>query len=443
MDRETNFLTQKVNVGDAAGAIRTSRRFENLLLYSVGSQLNNRLFASSLPLTSPVLLTPVDSEITKWLIFDVKVNASQTTVVFLASRTINGMNESPRLYSVPLAGGEITRINAPLDAANQSIQRFSFLNDQEVIYLTGFNSGSAKLYRSHIDGSSVAQISLPSDSESDVNEYEISSSGDYVVYRGDLLINEQTEVFATHLPTLQIERISRPMSIEEDVIGFDLFDDADRVVYEVGNSFVSMPFMRTRSLDINDELVLDTNPEFLNVKLTNANTGRVIYTSFSGSSFDQRSSPISGGMETSLAFPYTGAARYQIVSPQSGFVAMGFSRFTERLELFINRPDGSRLKQLALGDNSVEYSPEFTIDDSALMFSQVDGNVHELMIYETASEQLRVIDRVDQFGQEILYTKPNPIYPFEVVYLKNQQTLFQQNEIWVYIRDEVFKNGFE
>lgn len=443
IDRENDFLNQKVNVGDAAGAIRWVRLFDDLILYSVGLQTNNRLFASTLPLTAPVELTPYAGGITSWLLFDAQVNASRTTVVFRANQRINGTSVSGRLYSVPLAGGAITLMNAPLDSSFQSVTSFTFLNDQEVIYQTWTMNGSAKLYRASLDGSSAVQISLPADEDSDVFEYEISSSGDYVVYRGDLLTNEQAEVFATHLPTGQIERISRGMSLEEDVIQFDLFDDADRVVYEVGNSFVAAPFMRTRSLDVNDELFLDGNPEFRNVSLTNAATGRVIYTSFSGSFFDHRSSPVSGGMELSLAFPYTGTIRVQIISPQSGFVAMGFSRITDRRELFINRTNGSGLRQLSLGDNSVEFAPEFTVDDAALVFSQVDGNTHELIFYDTVSQRLQVLDRVDQFGQRILFTRPSPVDPDEVVYVKNEQTLFQQNEIWLTSLSQVFSDGFE
>lgn len=447
IDRDNDFLNQKVNVGDAAGAIQLLRSFDNLVLYSVGAQMSNRLFASRLPLSSPVELTPVAGEVTDWLIFDAKVNASQSTVVFVARREVNGVEESIQLYSVPLTGGPITRINAPLDNGSQGISEVVFLNDDEVIYRTAFSSGSGKLYRASIDGSSAVQISLPSDADSDVREFRLSSSGEMVVYRGDLLSNEQFELFATHLPSSQIERISLGMSSEEDVIQFSLFGDSDRVVYEVGNSFVSQNFLRTRSLSLDDTQVLQGVPDFEGIQLTQTAVGRVIYTSVTSpggtTSFDHRTLPISGGQGFSLAFPFSGTASFEILSPQTSFVAMGFIRFSGRRELFINRSNGSGLRQLALGDNSVEYRPVFTVDDSALVFSQVDGNVQELMLYDTASQRLQVLDRVEEFGQLFLDAVRHPTDPNEVIYRKNVQTLFEQPEIWVVSLSEVFSDGFE
>jgi hypothetical protein len=317
------------------------------------------------------------------------------------------------------------------------------LSDQEVIYQTSAQNGSSKLYRASLDGSAVAQISLPASADSDVSEYEVSSSGDYVVYRGDLVLNEQFALFSTHLPTLAIDQLSEGLSIEEDIVWFDLIEDADRVVYVRGNSFVLPTAVRTRSLAVNDRTSLPAAPEFQNRMLTRAAVGRFIYTRTFNSTLEFRSAPVSVGIDISLAFPFTGAARQQVISPQSGFVALGFNRLTDRRELFINRPDGGGLVQLAQDNFSVEDAVKFTIDDSALTFAQIDGNVQELVAYDTGDGVMRVLDRVDQFGQSIRFPQTSPMDPDEVVYLKDEQTLFNQSEIWLVTINNVFRNGFE
>lgn len=108
-----------------------------------------------------------------------KITPDSSRVVYNAEQDIGGVSE---LYNVPIGGGPITKLNAPLMPGDNVSSDFEISPDStQVIYLGDLDTNNTtKLYRSQINATGSTQIS----EDILVPSFEFHPSGDPILYIG-------------------------------------------------------------------------------------------------------------------------------------------------------------------------------------------------------------------------------------------------------------------
>lgn len=238
-----------------------------------------------------------------------QVTPDGTRVVFLANPTAPGVVE---LFSVPVGGGAVTRLNAPLTAGGD-VTSFGFSPDgTQVLYLAnGERYFNVDLYVVPVAGGAVTQLSSTLPGRCDVLDFSVSMDQQRVVYRTNRGGGECSPGDLYSVPLAG--GVPTQINLAQSDIHVDLFaitPDSSRVVYR------------------------DGSPNEIRVY----------------------SVPIDGGTSARLDDPISSAWRFAI-TPDSGNVMLGHN--------------GGDLTQapIAGGGNTLLIDTDDTINDSMLLSS--------------------------------------------------------------------------
>jgi hypothetical protein len=138
--------------------------------------------------------TPMDSSLDSRFI----VTNDSANVVFILRQ---GYSEES-LHVVPVDGSEgPLQLTAPSTLAE--IRDFQVTPNNEVVVFTAEQDGGDQflLFAARLDGTTgvpVQQANIPN-ADGDVREFEVTPDSSEVLFRGDLLVNEQNDLFATNI----------------------------------------------------------------------------------------------------------------------------------------------------------------------------------------------------------------------------------------------------
>jgi Tol biopolymer transport system component len=127
-------------------------------------------------------------------------------VVYRADQDTDGVFE---LYSVPIDGGTVTKLNDPLVAGGNVAASFWIGADSSWVYYQADQEtdGVNEVYSVPIDGGTVTKLNDPLVAGGNVPGFDVSADGRWVVYRADQDTNNVWELysvgeFATFLPVV-------------------------------------------------------------------------------------------------------------------------------------------------------------------------------------------------------------------------------------------------
>ena len=125
---------------------------------------------------------------------DIQITSDSASVVYLAEQITDGLIE---LFSVPIAGGPVTRLNTDLPA-NADVNDFLLTPDgTRVIYRAEQEFDNVReLYSVPVTGGVPVKLSPPLPNGGDVLRFKISPTGDRVAFIGDVETNGVTELFS-------------------------------------------------------------------------------------------------------------------------------------------------------------------------------------------------------------------------------------------------------
>jgi len=126
------------------------------------------------------------------------ISANSEQVVFLA----NQGDDIQELYSTPINGGNVAKINTPITNANQSFL-FNFqitADSQRVIYKHPILTDEIhELFSAPINGGTQTKLNDDLPFNGDVDSFKISPDGSFVVYQADQDVFDEIELFAHRL----------------------------------------------------------------------------------------------------------------------------------------------------------------------------------------------------------------------------------------------------
>lgn len=137
-----------------------------------------------------------------------KITPNSELVVYLADAIRDGVVD---LFFVPVSGGASRRINAQLQNGGNVSNDFKLSSDSlRVVYRADLNTNNAiEIFTSPLDRSGLSQRlnrTLPNNDNNartaDINRFEISNNGAFVIYQGEQDEINRTEVFAVGFPEI-------------------------------------------------------------------------------------------------------------------------------------------------------------------------------------------------------------------------------------------------
>jgi Tol biopolymer transport system component len=140
------------------------------------------------------------------------------------------------LYSAPIGGGSWAKLSGPL-VAEGDVQSYDFSPDgQWIVYLADQDVDEVyELYQVPADGSAEAEkISAPLISNGDVNWFQFSPDGGRLVYYADGDVDERYEIYGLDFPGPgAVDKINDSLAADNDVYDFSFSPDGATLLYLV------------------------------------------------------------------------------------------------------------------------------------------------------------------------------------------------------------------
>jgi Tol biopolymer transport system component len=176
------------------------------------------------------------------------VSPDGSRVVYMADQDTNDVFE---LYSVPIAGGAVTKLNGPLVSGGQVNFLFTFSPDSSrVVYIADQETNDVReLYSVPLAGGLATKLNRPLVAGGDVSSLRISRDSRRVYYSADQDIDGVTELYSVPLagPAEAGGKLNSPLIVGRSIQSFALSPEGSRIVYtadqDTDNTFelYSMP----------------------------------------------------------------------------------------------------------------------------------------------------------------------------------------------------------
>ncbi len=262
---------------------------------------------------------------------DFSINANSDTVVYRADQDSNNVEE---IYSVPIGGGQVTKLNRPLPSGGGVFDYMLSHDGQWVVYAGEQDTDTvAEIYSVPIGGGTVIKLNGPMTNGGDVsNQTAISPDSSTLVYAADQITDGLFELFSVPISGGTAVRISGPM-IANGGIQFDglrISPDSSTVVYRANQDSVntkeiySVPIGGGPVTKLNDPLVSGGN---ISRHQITPDSARVIYRGDQDiNGLDELYSvPLLGGPVTRISNPALGALFNYSINADSGHVVYQIS----------------------------------------------------------------------------------------------------------------------
>ncbi|MEM7801696.1 MAG: putative Ig domain-containing protein, partial [Chloroflexota bacterium] len=170
------------------------------------------------------------------------------------------------LYSVPIGGGEIKRLNMALDNFEEVFNFQISPDSSQVVYRLLSTAGNApeKLFRVPIDGGLTFEL----DEKANFRSYQISPDGSTLVYGAREEVDGALELYRVPLDQISfgeslVVKLSGLLTVDGGVQGFRISPDGTRVVYAADQQTNDKTELYTVSMEggqvekLNDVLMAD------------------------------------------------------------------------------------------------------------------------------------------------------------------------------------------
>ncbi len=203
------------------------------VVYFSDRDTNNEWELYSVPIAGGALTkingTLVDDGSVK---YDFQISAGSNRVVYRADQDTDGVSE---LYSVPIDGSAVpVKLNGAL-VAGGDVERFAISADNSrVIYRADQDTDDVlELYSAPMDGSAVpVKLNGALVAGGEVWwDFKISADSSRVVYRADLNTDEVAEIYSVPLDGGAPVRLNAALASGRNVDDFEMTGDSNRVVY--------------------------------------------------------------------------------------------------------------------------------------------------------------------------------------------------------------------
>ena len=376
------------------------------------------------------------------------ITSDDARVVFVADRDNDEVFE---LYSVPLGGGTITKLNTDFGTTLKDVTGFLISPDGTlVVYLADQDTDEVfELYSVPVAGGTVTKISASMVSGGDALEFNISPNSARVVYRADQITDGVGELFSVPIgggtPVKLNGTLVSGGSLVNPGAGFTSFlisANSATIVYDADQDtdekfeIYSVPIAgpATSGIKLNGTL-LPANGDIRNFQLDGVNT-RVVYAADQNVDevFELFSVPMGGGVATKLnsTLPSgaTGWQRFKITADGSTVVYTMDQVTATVFELYsipITGPTGNWTNlsgTLASGGDVFGIAlPVGPLDGNRMTFradKEVDGRV-EIFSVPTSGGTVIKLNTTPVAGGNVT-AQGGGIFKSRVLYVADQDT---------------------
>ena len=316
------------------------------------------------------------------------ISADSTTVIYRADQDTDGINE---LYSAPIVGGTTNKLNAPLvSGGNVSQVGFQISPDSNnVVYLADQDIDETnELYSVPLAGSTVTKLNTPFVGGEQIRTFKLSPDGTTVVYTADQDTNGIVELYSVPIGGGTVTKLNAPLvgggQVSEDESLSNVYEispDSTTVVYRADQDTDGI--IELYSVPIGGGTVTKLNPPLVNGGNVDSNlfqispdSSTVVYNADQDANtvFELYSVPIGGGTVTKLNPPLVGdesAGVFQI-SPTGNTVVYAADQDTEGTIEIYSVPIGGGTPQKLNGSlvsgGNVSLTYEITADSSRVIY---------------------------------------------------------------------------
>jgi Tol biopolymer transport system component len=166
-----------------------------------------------------------------------EISPDSSRLVFRATKW--GITE---VFSVPLTGGQVIKLNAPIIPANGKVDEFKISPDSSrVIYLATQQTTARELYSVPIAGGPVAKLNGALPNTGYVVAYLISDDSQKVVYWADQQVAGIRELFSVPLADGEITPLNPPLVNNGWVRNFQISPNSNHVLYVADQETAGVP----------------------------------------------------------------------------------------------------------------------------------------------------------------------------------------------------------
>ena len=149
-----------------------------------------------------------------------EVTPDNLRVVYVADQQTEFVDE---LYSVPLLGGEVTKLNGALDPAYFVYLGFKISpNSLRVVFVTGTAAGGRNLYSALTGGGAATRLNVTPPAFGLVRTIRVTLDGQRVVYFGDQETLNVNELWSVPIAGGEVTKLNGPLAAGGDVDSFQL-----------------------------------------------------------------------------------------------------------------------------------------------------------------------------------------------------------------------------
>lgn len=237
----------------------------NRIIYRADQDTNDKSELYSVPITGGKIakLNPplaADRDVIQFDLID-------NDVIYHADQDIDQTFE---LHHVRATGGTSTKLNPPLAGGRTVVDFKVHAGSHYVVYRADQDTDEVwELYSVALPSGDVSKLNAPLPSEGDVDgNYQITPNGNHVVYRADQDITDVVELYVTSIAGGIPGKLNKPLAADKHVIDFVLSPDSNRVVYRADQDILkvyelySVPLLSLgghKAIKLNGDLVADGN----------------------------------------------------------------------------------------------------------------------------------------------------------------------------------------
>lgn len=240
-------------------------------------------------------------------IFDFTLSPDGSKVVYIGEQDIDGITE---LYSVPVGGGTVTKLSPNTLTTTRQVlftRRIS-ADSSTVVYLGDQNTNAVnELFSVPIGGGTVTRLNNPLPSDGDVGLFgvELTPDGSRVIYSADQETNNVHEVFSVPIGGGTVTKLNSTLPSGGAIFEFQISPDSSTVVYRGEQDTATIDELFAVPAGGGTPIKLsEPGVNMFNYKIS-ADSSTVVYqTNTGGVGVDELfSAPIGGGTVTQLNGP--------------------------------------------------------------------------------------------------------------------------------------------
>ncbi len=324
------------------------------------------------------------------------ISPDNSTVVYIADQDTDGVAE---LYSVPIGGGTVTKLNDPLVNGGQVSFPFSISPDNSTVVYTADQDtdNEIELYSVPLGGGTVTKLNDPLVNGGDVFTIKISPNSNRVIYLADQDTDNVFELYSVPIGGGTVTKLNGTLASLANVSGFYLISpDNSKVLYmakegtgsHLEPDLYSVPIAGGTSTKLNDPLVSGGRVALFEIS---ANSTTAVYMADQDTDNMEEiySVPIGGGTVTKLNGPIVANGEvesFTISTDNNRVVYIAEQETDETNELYSVPIGGGTVTKLndPLVTNGDVFDFQISSDNSTVVYSADQDIENVIELYSVA-----------------------------------------------------------